>query len=59
MTPRRWAFVVGISRHKHIGGLDMDRKDRYGHETGGEARTVALILAATAAAVGISLLCGV
>lgn len=37
----------------------MDRKDRYGHETGGEARTVALILAATAAAVGISLLCGV
>jgi len=36
----------------------MDRKDRYGHETGGEARTVALILAATAAAVGISLLCG-
>ena len=36
----------------------MKRKDRYGHESGSDARMVALILAATAAAVGISLLFG-
>lgn len=58
MTPRRSAFVADL-RIESMEETIMKRTDRYGHESGSEARTVALILAAAVAAVGISLLCGV